>query len=313
MAWLRCSFLLPTLSLLLLGACDPEVEGPDDDMDEELEGDTVAGDPDEPGSPDDPDSPPQPTIEAAQVCDLDHWGGYECTTEDGQSGIEYCIVVDGAELITPCSTMPTECEPGSGYDMGCIGSICYWDGEAFHEYSWSEPNCNTPLVVSLDGAPVELSPASAAAFDLSTDGTCMSTDWPTAPWLALDRDGDGFIRDGSELFGSATPMSTGGHAEHGFAALAELDTDRDGRITAADQRFGELVLWSDLDGDRLGAHAELRPLSETTVEAIDLGYWRQATCDDRGNCGYERATVELRTASGTLAVGEVVDVHLACW
>jgi hypothetical protein len=261
----------------------------------------------------DPDAAaPEPRPHAAEVCAMSSWEGNECTTADGQDGTSYCIVVDGEELDTPCSSQTPECVPGESYDMGCVGDICYWDGEAFRRYSWSEPDCNTPLVVSFDGAPIEFAPATAASFDLSPDGTCMSTDWPTAPWLALDRDGDGFIRDGSELFGNATTMSSGGLAEHGFAALAELDTDRDGKITAADERFGELVLWSDVDDDRIGAYAELHPLSATTLVSIDLAFGRRASCDRQGNCGYERASFEYRTPQGSLAVGEVVDVHLAC-
>jgi hypothetical protein len=303
--------LLP--ATLVLGACDPDVAHPDDmespDDDDDLE-DPSSEDPssEDPSSDDPPATPP----EAAFVCDPDVWGGYACTTEDGQAGTNFCIVVDAEELYTPCSTTPPECQPGDGFDYGCMGEICYWDGEAFHWYSWSEDDCETPLVVSFDGAPIEFTPAVAASFDLSTDGSCMSTDWPSAPWLALDRDGDGSIRDGSELFGSATKLSSGGHAEHGFAALAELDTDRDGKITAADARFGELVLWSDLDDDRIGAYSELQPLRETTLVSIDLGFDRRASCDRQGNCGYERASFEYRTSEGRLAVGEVVDVHLAC-
>ncbi|MBC8069794.1 MAG: hypothetical protein IAG13_15765 [Deltaproteobacteria bacterium] len=140
----------------------------------------------------------------------------------------------------------------------------------------------------------------------------MSTDWPTVPWLALDRDGDGVIGGGHELFGNATAMAAGSHAEHGFAALAELDSDRDGKITADDARFGELVLWSDLDDDRIGVMSELRPLRETQLVSIDLAFARRHDCDDRGNCGYERAAFEYRDGAGKLAIGEVVDLHLQC-
>ena len=133
-----------------------------------------------------------------------------------------------------------------------------------------------------------------------------------APWLALDRDGDGRIASGQELFGSATRMSTGGAAHHGFEALAELDSNRDGKITAADARWTELVLWSDLDDDRVGASTELRTLAETSLVSIDLAFDRRASCDAHGNCGYERASFEWRTSTGKLGVGEIVDVHLPC-
>lgn len=327
MAWLRlvvpAALLLPTAALL--GACDRQIEEPDDgdaehsevgtpgdDQDAEDPTDGADGDDENPSGSTGPSQPAAPKPDAAVPCDLNAWGGYACTTDDGQEGTNFCIVVDGEELYTPCSTEAPACEPGEGLDMGCLGEICYWDGDAFQRFSWSEPDCNTPLVVNFEDAPVSFSPAAAAAFDLSTDGTCMSTDWPTAPWLALDRDGDGFIRSGAELFGNATRMSSGGHAEHGFAALAELDSNRDGKISAEDDRFSELVLWSDLDDDRVGAYGELRPLADMALVSIDLGFGRRRDCDAQGNCGYERAAFEYRTAQGGLRVGEVVDVHVAC-
>lgn len=254
--------------------------------------------------------PPQPTPPASELCDPEAWAGEACTTPEGAAGTTWCIIVDGAPLQTPCSAA-AECEPGDSWDMGCMGTICFWNGETFEEYSWSEPDCVTPLVVELDG-PTTFAPATASAFDMSTDGSCQSTDWPSSPWLALDRDGDGIISSGAELFGSATKMSTGGHAEHGFAALAELDDDNDGRITAADRAFADLVLWSDLDADRRGVSAELRPLASANLVAIDLGFARRTSCDAHGNCGRERASFEYRTASGGVAFGDVVDVYLEC-
>jgi hypothetical protein len=316
MVWLRRSVsvlaVLPTA--LLLGACDPEVDAPDDEgaTSDTDEADTDEADTDSAEEPSGPAPTPTPKPAAAVPCELEAWGGYACTTDEGSEGTNYCLVVDGQELYTECSTEPPACVPGDGIDQGCAGSICAWDGEALYRFDWSEPDCITPLVLDFEGAGVEFAPAAAASFDLSPDGTCASTDWPTAPWLALDRDGDGIIRDGSELFGSATQMSTGGYASDGFAALRELDSNRDGKITAEDARFSELVLWEDLDDDRVGAFAELRPLSEMSLVSIDLDFDRRATCDGQGNCGLERAGFEYRTAAGSVAVGEVVDVHLPC-
>ena len=157
-----------------------------------------------------------------------------------------------------------------------------------------EPEDITPLVLNFDDAPVGFAPMVATPFELAGQGSCMSTAWPTSPWLALDRDADGMIRSGAELFGSATAMQSGGFAQHGFSALAELDSNFDGRIDAKDERFSELVLWNDLDDDRVGAYAELRPLSESGVVSIDLDYSRRLECDAMGNCGEERAVFEYR-------------------
>ncbi len=106
-------------------------------------------------------------------------------------------------------------------------------------------------------------------------------------------------------------MRSGGFAKHGFAALAELDSNLDGTIDANDERFAELVLWSDLDDDRIGAYDELRPLTQTTVVSIDLGFTTRSQCDAMGSCGRERAAFEYRQGEET-KFGEVVDVHLRC-
>jgi hypothetical protein len=150
------------------------------------------------------------------------------------------------------------------------------------------------------------------SFDLTGRGATVAMDWPTAttPWLALDRDGDGAIGDGGELFGSATRLAGGEMAAHGFAALAELDDDHDGFITPVDSAFSRLVLWSDQDADRRSAPHELRPLAAAGLEAIELAYGVARRCDARGNCEVERARFWFRDQLGAVRVGEVVDVHL---
>ena len=330
MAWHRRSLsVLAFLPALALAGCDtqdpivddePEVAGdPEDDGeepgdDDAAEPDDDAAEPDDGTEPDDDPPPPPPTSKpaAAEPCDWDQaWGGYECEMEDGALGLQQCIVLEGEEFWTPCTTEEPECYAGDGEDYGCSGQICTWNGEGFEWYSWSDDECGTPLVLDFERGPLEFAPVAAATFDLSTDGSCTNTVWPTAPWLALDRDGDGFIRSGAELFGSATAMRSGGFASHGFAALAELDSNLDGKIDASDARFSELVLWSDLDDDRIGAYAELRPLAEAQVVSIDLGFSRRAECDAMGNCGFERASFEFRRGDET-SYGEVVDVHLLC-
>lgn len=337
MAWNRLSLpLLALLPALTVIGCDAEDEpiiddsteagddvdedalsdedaDADDDQDASEDQDDAQHDDDQhdDDQPDDDEPEDVSRPDAAEPCDPEFWGGYECELDDGTTGSQQCILLDGEELWTECSSEEPSCYPGDGEDYGCAGDICVWNGEDFEWYSWSEDKCDTPLVLNFERGPVEFMPVAAATFDLSSNGTCTNTAWPTSPWLALDRDGDGFIRSGAELFGSATPMSSGGFAKQGFAALAELDSNFDGKITAEDERFSELVVWSDLDEDRIGAYSELMPLAQTQVISIDLGFTRRAECDSMGNCGYERASFEYRKGDHT-QFGEVVDVHLLC-
>lgn len=98
-----------------------------------------------------------------------------------------------------------------------------------------------PLALDLDGGGVQLS-GEKLDFDLDADGTTESIARLSAgeAWLALDRNGNGAIDDGSELFG---PQSGSG-----FGELAALDADADGFIDEDDGAFTELRLWRGGDG-----------------------------------------------------------------
>ncbi len=169
---------------------------------------------------------------------------------------------------------------------------------------------STPLVLSFDGAPVTFA-STLGAFDLAVTQSVV-TDWPTAstPWLALDRNGNGAIDDGAELFGSATVLRSGERATNGFIALAELDSNGDGRITPEDAAWSSLRLWSDENADRVSSAAELSPLSARRILSIDLRYTEGRRCDARGNCEIERASFRWADESGVEHTGTIVDVHL---
>jgi hypothetical protein len=170
---------------------------------------------------------------------------------------------------------------------------------------------STPLVFSFDDAPVRFSHAEGS-FGVEPMKS-VDTDWPTAatPWLALDKNGNGRIDDGGELFGSATLLSDGTYAKNGFQALAELDENHDGVISAADSAFDSLVVWTDANQNRVADPGEVRSLRSMGVEAIELDYGKSPRCDARGNCEIETARFVYRSAFGQEKVGHVVDVHLA--
>jgi hypothetical protein len=167
---------------------------------------------------------------------------------------------------------------------------------------------NTPLVVALEGQPVRFTSGGTFAF---APGVPVASDWPTAatPWIALDRNGDGAIDSGAELFGSNTVLPDGTTARNGFVALAALDANGDGRIDARDPAFASLVLWADRDGDRRSTPGELAPLSASIV-SISLDDHVDLRCDARDNCEGERATLVWRDARGEVREGSVVDVYL---
>jgi len=170
---------------------------------------------------------------------------------------------------------------------------------------------STPLVFSFDGGAVQFSnPAGVFGLDPTHS---VATDWPSAvtPWLALDRNGDGNIADGGELFGSATMLSDGTFAKNGFQALAELDDNHDGVIDARDHAFDKLVLWSDRNQDRTSDPSELVSLRAAGIESISLDYGSLRHCDLRGNCEVESARFVFRGERGEQREGRVIDVHLA--
>lgn len=78
----------------------------------------------------------------------------------------------------------------------------------------------------------------------------------------MDRDGNGSVDNGKELFGDSTPLSAGGNAADGFAALADLDSNADGQIDANDAQFGSLKVWRDLNQDGISQANELSTLEQ---------------------------------------------------
>ena len=90
-----------------------------------------------------------------------------------------------------------------------------------------------PLILDLDGDGIETTDlCHDAFFDHDKDGLAESTSWVSKDdgLLVMDRNGDGMINDSGELFGDQTILETGVLASNGFEALAELDTNGDGKI-----------------------------------------------------------------------------------
>ncbi|MCK7494043.1 MAG: hypothetical protein MZW92_24470 [Comamonadaceae bacterium] len=82
----------------------------------------------------------------------------------------------------------------------------------------------------------------------------------------MDRNGNGAIDNGTELFGDATDLDAGGKAADGFAALAQEDTNGDGKVSSLDARWNNLRVWRDLNQNGISEAGEL----VSRFDALDI-------------------------------------------
>ena len=139
-----------------------------------------------------------------------------------------------------------------------------------------------PLVLDLDGDGLEITPLSRGVqFDGNGDTIRTNTSWADADdgLLALDRNGNGVIDSGRELFGDETLLADGKKAAHGFAALAELDVGGaanatggagDGVFDAKDAQYTNVRIWRDLNQDGISQANELQTLAEAGIASVKL-------------------------------------------
>jgi len=161
-------------------------------------------------------------------------------------------------------------------------------------------------VLDLDGNGITtLAAAEGVRFDLGATGTAAQVGWVGTgdALLAMDRNGDGLINDGRELFGSATQTADGERAGHGYAAMALEDSNGDGVLSAADANWDKLRLWVDADRDGVTDSGELLGLVDLGVAELDLGYLRSDRMEEgnlvgmisswRGADGQEREMADV--------------------
>ncbi|CBL45948.1 Hemolysin-type calcium-binding protein [gamma proteobacterium HdN1] len=169
------------------------------------------------------------------------------------------------------------------------------------------PTPSSPLVLDLDGDGVETVGAdSDIYFDHSGDGFSELSGFvsPDDGLLALDRNGDGFINSGQELFGNFTILQDGTRAANGFAALQEMDTNHDGVVDGQDGGFSALRVFRDSNQNGVTDDGELLTLEQAGVTSLSLGYTSQSYVDAEGN--EHRQVGSYTTTSGqSLALTDV--------
>ncbi|MDP3514758.1 MAG: calcium-binding protein, partial [Sulfuritalea sp.] len=175
-----------------------------------------------------------------------------------------------------------------------------------------------PLILDLDADGLEtigVNTTNPILFDHNGDGIQTATGWvkPDDAFLVFDRNGNGGIDDGTELFGDSTDLYSGGKAADGFAALAQEDSNLDGKVDSLDANWSSLRLWRDLDQDGISQAEELFTLEETGIAALNVAKTENAVVLANGNQiadlgGFVRSD----GSGGTLGAAEqLADVDLA--
>lgn len=205
---------------------------------------------------------------------------------------------------TPTPTPTPAPTPTPEVASGCTPSpfIAAW----CDDYNYFTCRCDgtidkSPVLVDVKGDGFALTDAAGGVnFDL--DGNWVSAErvaW-TAPgsddaFLFLDRNEDGKVNNGTELFGDVTPQPYAPYP-NGFAALGMYDApllggNDDGVIDARDAVYSQLRLWQDVNHNGLSEPGELHTLPELGVESISLDYREAGRRDRYGNAFRYRAKV----------------------
>lgn len=169
---------------------------------------------------------------------------------------------------------------------------------------------NTPILIPVTRSQaVRLTSAERGVlFDMNADGVPDWTAWTArgsrVAFLAIDRNGNGVIDDGRELFGDHTVPG----ARNGFAALQAMNMELNGgtrtaSLSADDPLFERLLLWEDENHNGISEAHELQPAA-VLLSDVGLGYSEHKRRDGHGNLFKWRGWASIRTAPGRNAAME---------
>ncbi len=203
---------------------------------------------------------------------------------------------------------PRESDPVA--DCYAQGADYYWNGG---ECVWTP---GSPIIIDTAGDGYHLTSVDEGVrFDLDADGTPERVAWTRAgsddAFLALDRNGNGRIDDGAELFGNYTKVAaqSDATAANGFEALKFFESPLsgpvgsiDGTIDARDPAWSRLLLWRDLNHNGISEPDELQTVAAAGLAAIGTEYKTKKKVDRYGN--------EFRQlGQATWANGEVTKIY----
>jgi hypothetical protein len=175
--------------------------------------------------------------------------------------------------------------------------------------------CGSPIIIDTSGEGFQLTSAhDGVPFDIEGDGSLVQLAWTARDsrnaFLALDRNHNGEIDNGKELFGNYTEQPRSKEA-NGYLALAEFDKPEnggngDGIIDKRDAVFSHLVLWIDENHDGISQSDEIHTLPELGVYSLGLQYKDTRRQDQYGNWFRYKGKVNVEGRSANDHVDRVM-------
>jgi hypothetical protein len=218
-----------------------------------------------------------------------------CSGGGGGGQTAACLATSGSNGYAPnYSEYPF---PGNGCELGFYPDL--GEGEAGCCMTYS------PILIDVLGNGYNLTGTNnPVSFDFVGRGNLITVSWTAAnsddAFLVLDRNNNGTIDNGAELFGNFTPQPVSSE-RNGFLGLAEYDKpanggNNNGKIDRADAIFSSLRLWQDTNHNGISEPSELHTLPSLNVLNLDLDYRESRRTDQYGNRFLYRAKV--RDAQG---------------